>query len=521
MNKSHNTSVGLFLLITIAVISCQSAKFGTRLVDSEFSQTKKPNVILILADDMGWSDLGCYGSEVSTPNLDRLASQGIRFTQMYNTSKCFPSRACLLTGLYAQRTGYHKDYKRPMSNAITLGEMYKMAGYTTMWSGKHHSTELPTTRGFDHYSGLFEGASNHFNPGKQRKGEGQPAQKRPDRPWVIDGKVIQPYTPPKDFYTTDAFTDYALKWMDQQQSGKPFFLYMSYTAPHDPLMAWPEDISKYRGKYMAGYEAIRKARFGKQKEIGLLPQDYPLSTASFQDWEHLSEEQKKEEDLKMAVYSAMIDRLDQNIGRLMDKLQEMGVSDNTLVLFISDNGASSEVVSRVKGSGEIGTISRWTSLGGDWANVSNVPYRFFKNYSQEGGIKTPLIAYWPDVIKDKNGISHTPLHFIDFMSTFVELTGVEYPSRYNNQEIKPSDGISFLPILKGQDVQRGKPLYWEWRHGKAIRDGDWKLVAYKDVWALYNLKEDPVEEHDLSKANPNTFTRLKAMHDEWAKEFEL
>lgn len=469
---------------------------------------------------MGWSDLGCYGSEVATPNLDAMANQGIRFTQMYNTAKCHPSRACILTGLYSQQTGYNKTYKKPMNNALTLGEMFKMAGYTTMWAGKHHSTELPTTRGFDHYSGLFEGASNHFNPGKKREGEGQPAQKRPDRPWVIDGEIFQPYTPPSDFYTTDAFTDYGLEWIDQHKTDTdPFFLYMAYTAPHDPLMAWPEDIAKYRGKYLAGYEATRKARFAKQKEMGLLSANYPISNPIYDIWDDLSDVQKDEEDLKMAVYSAMVDRLDQNIGRLQSKLREMKVDENTLILFMSDNGASAEVVN-IDGSGEIGTLTRWTSLGKDWANVSNVPLQYFKNYSHEGGIRTPMIAYWPKQIKNTNTINGTPLHLIDLMPTFAELTGVKYPSQFNDEELTPLDGISFLPILKGESVSRKEPLFWEWQYGKAIRDGDWKLVSYKDNWTLHNLKDDPVEAIDLSASQTEKVSELKAKYDNWANKFE-
>jgi arylsulfatase len=507
--------------LSITLVSVISIFFLVGCLDSKKTKVSPPNVVLILADDLGWSDLGCYGSEVSTPNLDMLASQGIRFTQMYNTSKCFPSRASLLTGLYSQRTGYHKSYAKPMNNAITLGELFKMAGYTTMWSGKHHSTELPTTRGFDYYSGLFDGASNHFNPGKQRDGEGQPAQKKPNRTWVIDGKLIQPYTPPKDFYTTDKFTDYALQWMEKQEASKPFFLYMSYTAPHDPLMAWPEDIAKYEGIYKDGYEATRTARFEKQKALGLLEPDYSLSKSTFQNWDSLSEIEKDQEDLKMAVYSAMIDRMDQNIGRLLSKLDDMGVANNTLVLFLSDNGASKEVVKNVKSTGEIGSLTRWSSLGPDWANVSNTPLRFFKNYSSEGGIKTPMIVNWPNAIKQKNKICKTPLHLIDLMSTFVDILDVEYPKEYNNQKIYPLDGISFLPLLIDQEVKRGKPLFWQYKDGKAIRDDDWKLVAYKKNWKLYNLKTDPVEQNDVSNLNLEKFNELKVIYDAWEKEFEM
>lgn len=509
--KACITSLAI-LLIGAAFTGCEPPK------EAAESQ-KKTNVILILADDMGWSDLGCFGSEVQTPNLDKMASNGMRFTQMYNTSKCFPSRACLLTGLYSQQTGYNKDFKQPFNNAVTLGEMFQSAGYTTMWSGKHHSTENPITRGFDHYSGLFAGASNHFNPGKQREGEGKPAQKRPDRPWSIEGEIFQPYTPEsKDFYTTDTFTDYALGWLDQHKDeNKPFFLYMSYTAPHDPLMAWPEDIAKYRGKYVEGYEKIRQARFEKQKSMGLISDDYPLSESMHKKWDELTDEEKDLEDQVMAVYGAMIDRLDQNIGRLQAKLKELKVEENTLIVFVSDNGASAENVN-LQGTGEIGSMTRWTSLRKDWANVSNTPLRFYKNYSYEGGIKTPMIVHWPQGLKIKNTISETPLHFIDFMSTFTELSGAEYPTQYREQEIKPMQGVSFLPLLKGEKVVRNKPLFWEWKAGRAIRDGDWKLVSYKEKWELYNLKNDPVESNDLAESNPEKMEDLKMKFNEWAKE---
>lgn len=509
-------SLIIFLaILAITFLNCQTKRSIGNIPNDP------PNVILILADDMGWSDIGSYGSEVETPNLDRLAANGIRFTQVYNTSKCFPSRACLLTGLYSQRTGYHRGYRQPMNNALTVGELFKLAGYRTLWSGKHHSTELPTTRGFDHYSGLFEGASNHFNPGKRRPGEGQPAQKRPDRPWVIEGEVIQPYTPEKDFYTTDAFTDYALNWLDQTpDTQQPFFLYLAYTAPHDPLMAWPEDIDKYRDHYRVGYEVIREARFRKQQELGLLPEDYPLSEPMSKKWEQLSEKEQEEEALKMAVYAAMIDRLDQNIGRVLQKLETMGQADNTLILFVSDNGASAEVV-RLPGSGQIGSLTQWTSLGGDWANVSNTPLRYFKNWSYEGGIKTPLIAHWPKGIKKSNQISDTPLHFIDFMATFQDLLGVKYPSQHRGQSLLPLDGISFLPILQGQAdrISRTQPLYWEWNKGRAIREGDWKAVAHGDEWELYNLKTDPVEVHNLAASQTERLEKLKTQYQEWAQTF--
>ncbi|MFY0653295.1 MAG: arylsulfatase [Cyclobacteriaceae bacterium] len=507
------SSLLFYLFLPVIFFTC------TQKQEHKQASTQAPNVVLILADDMGWSDLGCFGSEVNTPNLDNMAEQGMRFTQVYNTSKCFPSRACLLTGLYSQQTGYNNGYKKPFERAITLGEMFKSAGYTTMWSGKHHSTENPVTRGFDHYSGLFEGASNHFNPGAQRDGEGKPAQKRPDRPWCIEGEVFQPYTPDsKDFYTTDTFTDYALGWLDQhREEEKPFFLYLAYTAPHDPLMAWPQDIAKYRGKYKEGYENIRQARFAKQKAMGLISEDYPLSESMHKKWEELTEKEKAREDTVMAVYGAMIDRLDQNVGRLQSKLKELEVADNTLIIFVSDNGASAENV-KLQGTGPIGSLTRWTSLRGDWANVSNTPLRYFKNYSHEGGIKTPMIAYWPEGIKNRNTISDTPLHFIDFMSTFADVSGAEYPKQFREQEIIPMQGVSFLPLLQGEKVERNKPLFWEWKNGRAVRDGDWKLVSLKGNWELYSLKEDPVEQIDLSAKYPEKVSELTEKFNAWAIE---
>lgn len=483
---------------------------------------EKPNIVLILADDLGWADIGCYGSEVATPNLDRLASEGIRFTQMHNTSKCFPSRATLLTGVYAQQCGYDKSYNKPINHAVTLGEVLQTAGYRTLWSGKHHGIETPVDRGFDRYYGLREGASNHFNPGPQREGEPAPAQKRPDRPFFIDREKHQPYSPPKDFYTTDYFTKYALSWLDEYKNeDKPFFLLLTYTAPHDPLMAWPEDIAKYKGKYSEGYHGIRSKRYARQKQLGLVDERFILSEETHISWDSLSDSLKQVEELKMEVYAAMIDRMDQKIGEVIQKIQDMGKLDNTLILFMSDNGASAEMV-RIPGDGKIGTVGQWTSLGKDWANVGNTPFRFYKNYSFEGGINTPLIAYWPKGIKAKNSISRFPGHFIDIMPTLVELTGAHYPTEFNNQEIVPMQGVSLLPVLQGKALERSKPLFWEWSKGKAVRDGDWKIVAWGDEspWELYDMEDDPTETNNLAQMHPEIVDRLNKLYDEWKKEHE-
>lgn len=500
----------LLLLASLSITACSTPK------------ADKPNILLILVDDMGWSDIGCYGGEVKTPNLDRLAQNGIRFTQMHNTSKCFPSRATLQTGIYAQQSGYHKSYKQPLKNCVTLGEVLQTAGYRTMWSGKHHGVETPVDRGYDRYYGLREGASNHFNPGLQREGEAKPAQKRPDRPFFVDHEKFQPYSPPKDFYTTDYFTKYALDWLDEyKDEDQPFFLHLAYTAPHDPLMAWPEDIAKYRGKYLKGYNDIRAKRYAKQKEMGLIDEKFMLSQETYSSWDAMSDSMKQVEDLKMAVYSAMVDRMDQKVGEILQKIESIGKLDNTLVLFVSDNGSSAEVV-RIPGDGKIGTVGHWTSLGPNWANVSNTPFRYYKNYSFEGGICTPMIACWPKGIAARNKITKFPGHFIDIMATLVDITGAEYPKEFNQQEIVPMQGVSLVPILKGETITREKPLFWQWQRGKAVRDGQWKIVSHGKaaVWELYNMEEDPTETNNLASLHPEIVDKLDGQYNSWLKECE-
>jgi arylsulfatase A-like enzyme len=482
---------------------------------------KKPNIILFLVDDMGWSDIACYGSEISTPNIDKLAGGGLRFTQCYNTSKCFPSRACLITGVYAQQCGMSRSHGK-IVNAVYTGEVLRSAGYRTYWSGKHHSTQNPFNFGYDHYYGLRDGACNMFNPGKQRPGEAAPAQKRAKRNWCIDAKEYASYTPPKGFYTTDAFTDYALQYLEEGKgSDKPFFLYLSYTAPHDPLMAWPEDIAKYKGKYSAGYKAIRDARYKKQLELGLISKDVKLSELRGQ-WSKLSAEEKAVEERTMEVYAAMIDRVDQNIGRVLAKVKELGQEENTLVLFTSDNGASSEVVKNMgnKKNPVIGEMDNWKSLGAKWANVSNTPFKEFKNFTMEGGICTPLVAYWPARIKEKGSITKRPTHFIDFLATFVDITKAKYPTELRGQKITPLQGESFLRVLEGNDEKRQKPLFWQWRKGKAVRKGDWKLVSH-GKWELYNIAKDRSELNDLSTKFPEITKELIKLYEAWEKDVNI
>ncbi len=512
-NKMRKTS--LILALSIILASCSP-------------KSELPTIILISVDDMGWSDLGCYGSEISTPHIDRLAEKGIRFTQFHNTSKCFPSRACLLTGVYAQQNGYDQSFNQPLMNAVTLGEVLRDQGYITLWSGKHHGLENPIYRGFDHYYGLKDGACNHFNPGVQRPGEGVPARKedkgkKRDRAWCIDSTMYAPYTPAEsDFYTTDYFTHAAVDWLEEYEDDeRPLFLYMAYTAPHDPLMAWPEDIKKYKGVYDAGYEAIRRTRYKKQLEMGLIDSTYRLSEATHLDWDTLSGALRWEEIRKMEVYAAMIDRLDQNIGRLIAKLVETHRIDNILVLFVSDNGASAEMVHIEDDYGEIGTMTRWTSLGPDWANVSNTPFRYYKNYSYEGGINTPLIACWPGNV-EPGSFSSFPGHFIDIMATFVDITGADYPRSFNGSEITPMQGQSLLPAILGKTPERKKTLFWEWKNGQAARDDNWKIVRWgkEEAWDLYHMGEDPTETNNLASEHPEKVRELELEFLEWKSQFE-
>ena len=503
----------IYVLVGLLTISCM-------LISNVAYAAEKPNIVFILVDDMGWSDIGCYGSEIQTPNIDRLAQDGIRFTQFHNTAKCNTSRACLLTGLYAQQTGLGGGPVHFTKNCVTLGDVLRTAGYRTLAAGKHHSLDSLYDLGFDRYYGLRDGCCNHFNPGKQRAGEGLPAQKRREkRVWCFDEKTVKPYTPKdKKFYTTDAFTGYAMDFLDDyKDEAKPFFLYLAYTAPHDPLQAWSEDIKKYEDRYKDGWQVLRKERYARQKKLGIVDKTMPLSKATFKDWDSLSDQDKKNESRTMAVYAAMIDRVDQNIGKLIEKLKSLGKFDNTLIMFASDNGSSSEVVRLKNQTGQIGELTRWTSLGGNWANAGNTPYRMFKNYSHEGGICTPLIAWWPGVIKKPGTITKHPGHFIDIMPTLMEVSGASYPTKHKEHAITPYEGVSLVDAFKDRAAPRQKPIFWQWSRGKAVMKDKWKLVAWKDKWELFDMEKDKTETNDLSEKYPEIVSELKTLHAEWLK----
>jgi len=494
---------------------------------SIYSQTiEKPNIIFILVDDMGWSDIGCYGGEISTPNIDRLAENGIRFTQFYNTAKCMSSRGSLLTGLYAQQCGMGR---RPdtLINSVTLGEVLRTADYRTLASGKHHGLENLKDRGFDHYYGLRDGCCNFWNPGEKRPGEPVPGSKGRIRYWCDDEKTYAPYTPEdKKFYTTDAFTDNALEWLEEKElNDKPFFLYLAYTAPHYPLHAWPEDIAKYKGKYDDGYDAIRKARYERMVTMGLVdPVKSPLTEWDGDDFSKLSDIELEKVKLRMEIYAAMLDRVDQNIGKILERLKKQGKLENTLIMFASDNGGCAEnprVKNRSTKLEDFGTVASYETVGKNWATVQNTPLRKWKNYTHEGGIRTPFIVSWPGKINNEGGFNHEPGHLIDIMPTLVELTGAEYPETFDSKKIIPMQGTSLIDALKGEQLEREKPIFWQWSKGGGIRDGNMKAVFWgkenERRWELYDMSKNLNETDDLASKNPEQLEQLK---NEWSNWYE-
>jgi arylsulfatase len=462
---------------------------------------------------MGFSDIGCYGSEIDTPNLNRLASQGVRFTHFRNTARCCPSRTALLTGLYPHQAGVGlmvEDRGRPgyrgylNDRCATLAEVLRPAGYRTLMSGKWHVGEnrphWPTDRGFEKYFGLISGACNYF-----RLDEG--------RQMAVDDK---PWTPPTDgsFYMTDAIADHAVDYLDRYgRSPQPFLLYTAFTAPHYPLHARPEDIAKYEGKYMKGWDALRKERHQRMIDMGIVDKRWPLTPRDSEApaWETVAD--KKAWDRRMAVYAAQIDRLDYGIGRILGKLREIGAEDNTLVLFLADNGGCAEVVDQGKPGVPPGLPDSFLSYGMPWANASNTPFRLYKRWVHEGGVASPFIARWPSVIKQKNTLTHETGHMIDIMPTVVDISGAKYPGA----PIQPMEGKSLLPVFQGKSIGDRK-LYWEHMGNRAALEGKWKLVSRDPGgWELYDLEADRTELNDLAASMPAKAEQLLGDYNAWAQ----
>ena len=519
----------------------------------------KPNIIVILSDDMGYSDLGCYGGEIETPNLDGLAANGLRYTQFYNTGRCCPTRASLLTGLYAHQAGIgemtsdggQRGYRGDLSrNAVTIAEALRPAGYRTYMAGKWHVTaqlspdgdkgNWPLQRGFDRFYGTIIGAGSFFDPWTLTRGNDAITPEN-------DGEYQ-----PDDYYYTDAISDHASRYVREHagnHADQPFFMYVAYTAPHWPMHALERGIAKYRGRYDAGYEAIREARFGKMKELGVIG-DWKLSPGAAR-WKDVDEPARAWELRGMEVYAAMVDSMDQGIGRIIGSLKATGQFDNTLILFLSDNGGCAEAYGRKPPKRPLpadivpmdrdelqtrmipertrdgrpvrtgpdampGPADTYIAYGRNWANVSNTPFRQYKSSNHEGGIATPLIAHWPRGIAARNGLRHEPGHLIDIMATCVEISGAEYPARFAGHDILPMEGRSLAGGFTA-DRKEERTLLFEHYGAAAIRKGPWKLVRAGESrpWELYAIEEDRTELNDLGKQHPE---KVRELGELWRKE---
>jgi len=498
-----------------------------------FAQTgAPPNIIIIMTDDMGFSDLGCYGSEIKTPNLDTLAQEGLRFTHFYNTSRCCPTRASLLTGLYSHQAGIgdmlndegpgNPGYRgRLMERCVTIGEVLGQAGYRTIQTGKWHVGDQqqdwwPPGRGFDRFYGCPQGGGFYFRPSSFSK-----------QRYVVRGTEIlynQQTDPPEGWYATDAWTDEGLEYIREAvEEEKPFLWYLAYNAPHYPLQAKPEDIARYRGQYMIGWDEIRRQRYEKLIDLGIIDPDWDLSSreSGIPAWSTLSEAEKDKQDLRMATYAAMIDCIDQNVGKIVTTLQQLEVYENTLILFLHDNGGCPEggTLGKNSGDGVCGTAESFALYGACWANASDTPFRKYKKFIHEGGIASPLIAHWPNGIKaELDGTLVTePAHTIDLMATCVDLAGTSYPETFEGNGIIPMEGVSLNPLFQGEPFTRDAPLFFEHEGNRGVRRGKWKLVAVDGkAWELYDMQADRTELNNLAAEHPEEVAELSALYDEWA-----
>ncbi len=498
----------LFLAVaSLALLTCTTS----RCIAS------RPNIVVIVCDDMGFSDLGCYGSEIETPNIDRLAANGLRFTDFHNNSKCSETRASLMTGLW-----HHQSNHLRLPGNVTLAEVLHTAGYRTLMSGKWHLQSTPPQRGFDRYFGFLSGAINFFTGIDWQTNENL---------MRLDNEV---YEPDADFYSTNAFTDYAIEFLKSNHQARspetqgnspsaedqPFFLYLAHNAPHFPLHALPEDIEKYRGRYQQGWDKIRQRRHTRLKELGIIDDTWRLSQRDpkVEAWSELSDAEQQFLEPMMEVYAAMVHRLDQNIGRLIQHLESTNQIDNTLILFFSDNGACPYNRLNTTGVAPGGADSD-IAYDARWANMCNTPLRLYKQYAHQGGTLTPMIAHWPKMIQQNGALTSFPSHLVDIMPTLVEIAEASYPKEKNGVAILPMEGISLVPILKGEQIeQRDEPIFWEFWGNHAIRDGDWKLVAERSKpWELYNLAEDRSETQNLTETYPDRVAELERTYENWAK----
>ncbi len=559
------------LFVPLAAALLIFATFAQSGASSASQNSQRPNIIVIMSDDMGYSDLGCYGGEINTPNLDALAKGGVRFTQFYNTARCCPTRASLLTGLYPHQAGIghmmedkgHDGYRGDLNEqCVTMAEALRPASYATYAVGKWHVTKAvnpkseaekhnwPMQRGFDRFYGTITGGGSFWDPSTLTRDN-----------TMTTIYADAEYQPKEQFYYTDALSDNAVKFIGENQATKPFFMYLTYTAAHWPMHARERDIAKYKGKYDLGYAPMRKARYERMKKMGLIDPRWALSPPAG-EWDKVKD--KAWEARTMEVYAAMIDSMDQGIGRIIAELKRRGQFDNTLILFMQDNGACAEVTGRnlagpnapnsyharpdqavypavakdaqhyfasmpkqtrdgravILGPNVLaGPDDTFIAYGQGWANASNTPFREYKHWNHEGGISSPLIAHWPKGIatKQHNQYIKTPSHLIDIMATVVDVGAAKYPTEHKGQQIQPMEGVSLRPAFTGKTIQRAQPIFWEHEGNRAIRAGQWKLVAKENQpWELYDIAADRSEMNNLADKQPEQVKELSAQWDVWA-----
>jgi arylsulfatase A-like enzyme len=516
-------SIKLFL-ITLLFTSCKSVE-----------TKKRPNIILIMADDMGFSDMGAMGGEIKTPNLDALAEKGILYKQFYNAARCCPTRASLMTGLYSHQAGMGwmtvmdlgtESYVGELNrNCMTIAEVLKDCGYNTYLSGKWHlvsdkntsqdvdKNAWPLQRGFDRFFGTLLGSGSYYSP-------------------VTLATQNTLINAPEGFYYTDAISDTAVSMIQENMlTDSPFFMYVSYTAPHWPLHAYKDNYEPYIDMYSAGWDSIRLQRFRRQKELGIVDEDWILSERNPEApaWDSLSDEKKEEMKLRMAIYAAQIEVMDCGIGRIISELEKEEELDNTLIFFLQDNGACAEFIrGRNQDLVVMGTDESFESYRLPWANASNTPFRLFKHWTHEGGISTPLIVHWPEGVVNSGRTSDRPGMLMDIMATCIEVTGAEYPLQFKGNKIHNLEGESLLHSIKNKSDKRESVIFWEHEANRAIRSEDWKLVLkaseeypFDGKWELYNMADDRTEMNDLAETYPEKVEEMKKMWEDWAQRIKV
>jgi arylsulfatase A-like enzyme len=529
MNSFSNSRLLVFSLCLLGLLPL--AAFGAE-------DSKRPNVLLMVADDLGFSDLGCYGSEIATPHLDQLAKDGLRLTRFYNTGRCCPSRTAILTGQYPHKVGVGHMVKnlgqpgyvgRVSEDAVTIAQVLKGAGYRSFLSGKWHlGTPDPTQHGFEEFYGTLISAQTFWDQTTYTR--------------LPQGRTPRQYND-EEFYGTDALTDHALDFLElaRKTPEQPWFLYLAYNAPHFPLHARPEDIAKYAERYHSGWDELRGKRLKRMKELGIVPEDTPLTPRSpywnygetenaiNPEWTALPEDRRADLARRMAIYAAMIDRMDQNIGRLLADLKQQKELENTLIVFLSDNGACAEwdpfgfdgksspnnVLHKGQDIERMGGRDAYHSVGSGWANASNTPWRLYKHFQHEGGITSPCIIHWPKGNIRRGEIEHQPAHIIDLLPTIADIAQAAYQGKL------PLPGVSLLPLMREGTVNP-RMLFFEHEGHRAVHAGKWKLVAVRNrPWELYDVTSDRVELKDLAKDQPDLVERLASRWDQWAEENQV